>query len=280
MRIAVAGATGFIGRHLTAALRARGDEVVELSLRDPAQAAAQCDGIECVVNLAGEPISQRWSAAVKQRIVHSRTSAPHAFIDGLAKLGRTPRSYISASAVGYYGTSETETFTEASGPGNDFLAKTCIGWEEEAERAMTFGMRVAIVRTGIALGTDGGALKAMLPPFKLGGGGIVGNGRQWLSWIHIDDVVGIYLMAIDGATNFLNATAPTPVTNADFTHALGHALHRPTVLPVPTLALRMMLGEGADIVLTGQRVLPARTLEQGYRFKYTSLHDALANLLA
>lgn len=279
MRIAVAGATGFIGRHLTAALRNRGDEVIELSLRDPARAALQCEGLDAVVNLAGEPISQRWSPAVKERIADSRIKTPHAFIDGLAKLGRTPRSYISASAVGYYGTSETATFTENSGPGNDFLARVCTGWESEAERAMSFGMRVAIVRTGIALGTDGGALKAMLPPFQMGAGGIVGSGRQWYSWIHIDDVVGIYLMALDGATNFLNATAPTPVTNADFTQALGHALNRPTVVPVPTFALRMMLGEGADIVLTGQRVLPERTIEQGYRFKYTSIHDALASLL-
>lgn len=279
MRIAIAGATGFIGRHLCAALRRRGDEVTEISLRDPAGAALRCEGLNAVVNLAGEPIAQRWTAEVKQRIESSRVDAPRAFIEALARLNAKPRSYISASAVGYYGVSETETFTEASGPGNDFLARVCAKWETEAERAMGLGMRVSIVRTGIALGNDGGALKAMLAPFKMGAGGIVGTGKQWLSWIHIDDVVGIYLLALDGATSFLNATAPAPVTNADFTHALGNVLKRPTPLPVPTFGLRMMFGEGADILLQGQRVLPERVLEQGYQFKFTSLHSALENLL-
>lgn len=280
MRVGVIGATGFIGRHLTDALRARGDEVIAESLRDPQGAARHLAACDVVVNLAGEPISQRWNAAVKHNIVYSRTELPHRFLDALAAQRQRPSAYVSASAVGYYGTSETATFTESSPPGDDFLGTTCARWEREAMRAETLGMRVAIVRTGIALGTDGGALAQMLPPFRLGAGGPIGSGRQWLSWIHIDDVTGIYLKAIDGTAGVLNATAPHPVTNADFTRSLGRAVHRPAVLPTPTFALRMMFGEAADILLTGQRALPERTQSEGYAFSFTQLDAALASLLA
>lgn len=280
MRIGVIGATGFVGRHLTQALQDRGDEVVTASLRDPKAAAQKLASCDAVVNLAGEPISQRWNAAIKHNIVYSRTELPRQFLDALATMPRKPAAYISASAVGYYGTSETATFTESSPPGTDFLGKTCAQWEREAMRAETLGMRVAIVRTGIALGTDGGALAQMLTPFKMGAGGIIGNGRQWISWIHIDDLVGIYLKAIDGATGVFNATAPRPVTNAEFTHALGRALHRPTILPTPTIALRVMFGEAAEILLTGQRVLPERTQAEGYTFEFGELDAAFADLLA
>ncbi|HET9030887.1 MAG TPA: TIGR01777 family oxidoreductase [Candidatus Aquilonibacter sp.] len=280
MRVGVLGAKGFIGGHLTSALRARGDDVLTASLRDPQAAAAQLSGCDAIVNLSGEPISQRWNAAVKHNIVYSRTELPRRFLDAIAAQPVKPAAYISASAVGYYGTSETETYTEQSPPGTDFLAGVCVQWEREALRAQTLGMRVAIVRTGIALGRDGGALAQMLPPFRLGAGGIVGDGRQWLSWIHIDDVVGIYLRAIDGASGIINATAPVPVRNAEFTRALGHAVHRPTILPTPTFALRLMFGEAADILLTGQRVLPDRALADGYSFAFTDVEAALANLVA
>lgn len=279
MRVGVIGATGFIGRHLAQALRARGDEVVADSLRDPGAAAQRLAVCDVVVNLAGEPISQRWNAAVKHNIVYSRTELPRRFLDALASRPQKPGAYISASAVGYYGTSETATFTESSPPGDDFLAQTCAQWEREAMRAQTLGMRVAIVRTGIALGSDGGALAQMLPPFKMGAGGIIGTGRQWVSWVHIDDVAGIYLKAIDGASGVLNATAPHPVTNAELTHALGRAVHRPTMLPTPTFALRLMFGEAAEILLTGQRVLPERTQLEGYIFSFTEIDAALENLL-
>ncbi|HEV7179613.1 MAG TPA: TIGR01777 family oxidoreductase [Candidatus Baltobacteraceae bacterium] len=279
MRVGVIGASGFIGRHLVAALQRRGDAVVSASLRNPALAAARLRACETIVNLAGEPIAQRWSAPAKDRIVRSRTDAPRALIDVLGSVQPRPSAYVSASAVGYYGTSETETFVETSPPGRDFLAEVCIGWEREAMRAAEFGMRVAIVRTGVALGTDGGALAHMLPPFKIGAGGVIGNGKQWLSWVHVDDVVAMYLRAIDGASGVFNATAPTPVTNREFTRALGEALHRPAILPVPMLALRLMLGEGAEMLLNGQRVLPERAQAEGYRFAYTDLQTALHALV-
>lgn len=280
MKIGIAGASGLVGTHLTAALQSRGDTVVTASLRDPAGAAAALAECDAVVNLAGEPIAQRWTPAAKARMRSSRVDAPHAFIDALSALPRRPQAYISASATGYYASSETATYNESSTPGTDFLGELCVAWEREANRAAEIGMRVAIVRTGIALATGGGALAKMLPPFRLGLGGIIGNGRQWLSWIHIDDLVGIYLHAIDGAHGVFNATAPKAVTNAEFTHALGAVLHRPTLFPVPTIALRLMLGEGADVLLTGQRVVPERTLAEGYRFAYAELEPALRSLLA
>jgi uncharacterized protein len=279
VNVCVLGSSGFIGTHLVAALRARGDDVTIASLRDPLEAAQRAAACEAIVNLAGEPIAQRWNVFVKQRILHSRVEAPRLFLEALAARERRAKTYVSASAIGYYGTSETETFVEESPPGNDFLARVCVGWERETARARDLGMRVATVRTGVALGAGGGALAKILPPFRMGLGGVVGSGRQWLSWIHVDDLVGIYLQALDAADGQLNATAPNPVTNAELTRALGMALHRPTVLPAPTIALRVMLGEGAQILLTGQRVLPKRTQELGYRFRFERLEDALANLL-
>jgi uncharacterized protein (TIGR01777 family) len=279
MKVLVFGGSGFIGSRLIPALRRRGADVVCASLRDPAAAAAAAAGCDAIVNLAGESISQRWSTDVKRRIEESRIDAPRRFLDALAKLSRSCAAYVSASAVGYYGTSETETFVEESPPGNDFLARVCVGWEREANRAADLGMRVAIVRTGVALCADGGALAKILPPFRLGAGGIVGTGQQWFSWVHVDDLVGVYLTALDGASGPLNASAPNPVTNATFTAELASALHRPALLPVPTFVLRAMLGEGAEMLLDGQRVLPRRTQELGYAFKYPQLKDALANLL-
>lgn len=279
MKILIIGASGFIGKHLAPALRRRGNETVEASLRDPAAAATaaqECDGI---VNLAGEPLGQRWNANVKRRIEESRVELPRRFLDALAGRSKRCSFYVSASAIGYYGTSETETFVESSPPGDDFLARVCIGWEREARRAADLGMRVAIVRSGLALGNDGGALPRMLPPFRAGMGGVVGSGRQWVSWIHIDDLVSIYLTAIDRIDGAVNGCAPSPVTNATFTQALGEALHRPTKLAVPTFALRAMLGEGADILLYGQRVVPQRLPQLGYEFEFPELKDALASLL-
>ena len=279
MKILLLGGTGFAGRHLAAALSARGDEVALGSLRDPVAAAAGAAECDAIVNLAGESIAQRWSAAVKAKIEASRVEQPRRFLEALAARPHRSRIYVSASAVGYYGTSETETFDETSGRGNDFLARLCVAWEREALQAGDLGMRVAIVRTGVVLGRDGGALQKMLPPFRAGIGGRVGNGRQWFSWVHVDDLTGIYCTAIDRVDGVVNATAPNPVTNAAFTEELAAALHRPAALPVPTFALRVMLGEGAAMLLTGQRVLPRRTQELGYRFKFPELKAALANLL-
>jgi len=279
MRVVLLGGSGLVGRHLATALRAREHDVAVASLRDAsgaADAAAACDAI---VNLAGEPIAQRWNATIKRRVEESRVDAPRRFLEELSRRSRRSTMYISASAIGYYGTSETETFVEESPAGNGFLARVCAAWEQAASRAADLGMRVAIVRTGIVLAKDGGALKNILPPFRAGIGGRIGSGRQWFSWVHVDDLVGIYLTALGGAEGALNACAPNPVTNATFTRDLGAALHRPTVVPVPTVALRMLLGEGADMLLTGQRVLPRRTQEIGYRFEFSELKGALANLL-
>lgn len=279
MRIGILGATGFVGRHLVQRLTARGDDVVAASLRDPEEAARKLASCDAVVNLSGETLAQRWNPTVKHDILYSRTQLPQRFLEAIGTFSAHPAAYISASAVGYYGTSETATFTEKSPPGDDFLARVCVAWEREAENAQRFGMRVCIVRTGVVLG-DGGALGQMLAPFKLGAGGIIGNGRQWMSWVHVDDVVGIYVLALDGTSGVLNATAPNPVTNAEFTHALGRAVHRPTILPTPTFALRMLLGEGADMLLTGQRVLPQQTRAEGYTFRFTEIDEALANAVA
>jgi len=279
MKITLIGASGFIGRHLAAALRGRGDIVALASLRDPAAAAQACEGSDVVVNLAGEPVAQRWSAAVKAKIRASRVAAPRALIDALAELATPPQAYVSASAVGYYGTSESATFDESSGPGSDFLAEVCVAWETEADRAAAAGMRVAKIRTGLVLGTDGGALAKLLPIFKLGGGGPVASGRQWYSWIHVVDQVGIYLHAIDGADGVLAATAPVPVRNAEFTRALAAALHRPAIVPIPAFGMSLVLGEGALVVTQGQRVVPTRTLASGYAFRFPTLDGALAALV-
>ena len=280
MRIALFGASGFIGRHLAAALRARGDEVVVASLRDPARAAAASAGCAVIVNLAGAPVSVRWTAQAKLDIERSRVDLPRAFIDALKDIDPKPAQYVSASAIGYYGTSESATFTETSPPGSDFLARVCTGWEAEAQRAHDLGMRVAIVRTGLVLGAAGGALAKLLPIFKLGLGGAVAGGEQWYSWIHIDDQVGIYPRAIDGYDGVLNATAPAPVKNKIFTAALGSALHRPTILPTPGFAVALVLGEGAVVVTEGQRVLPEATLASGYRFTYAEIDAALAAIVS
>jgi uncharacterized protein len=280
MRVGIIGASGFIGRHLGGALAARGDTVIGASLRDAEDAANVLRGCDAVVNLAGEPIAQRWTAAAKERMRCSRIDQPRVFLNRLAAFEDRPSAYISASAIGYYPPSETATYTEESDPGTDFLAQLCVEWEHEARGAAATGMRVSIVRTGVVLGTDGGALAKMLPAFRFGVGGAIGNGKQWISWIHIDDVVGIYLSAIDGVAGTFNATAPQPVTNADFTRALGRAVHRPTFFPTPTFALRLMLGEGANVLLTGVRVLPESTLESGYVFRFGAIDDALRDLLA
>jgi uncharacterized protein (TIGR01777 family) len=271
MRVTILGASGFIGRHLVAALRARGD---------PAQAAAACADSTAIVNLAGASVSERWTEAHKRDIEQSRTVLPHAFIDALIAAGAKPATYVSASAIGYYGTSQTATFTEASPPGSDFLSRVCVGWETEAVRAHELGCAVAIVRTGLVLGADGGALAKLLPIYKLGFGGVVAGGEQWYSWIHIDDQVGIYLRALDGFDGVLNATAPTPVQNKTFTAALGAAVHRPTFLPTPGFAISLVLGEGAVVVTEGQRVLPEATLASGYRFKFPEIGAALTAIVS
>ncbi len=279
MRVTVLGASGFIGRHLTAALRARGDDVVEASLRDPARAAAASAGSDAVVNLAGAPVAVRWTSAAKREMTRSRVDLQRAYLDALPGAGAVPKTYVCSSAIGYYGTSPTATFIESSPPGQDFLARLCVAWEAEADRAGVLGMRVAKIRTGLVLGTDGGVLGKLLPVFRLGLGGIVASGEQWYSWIHADDEVGIYLHAIDRAEGVLNAAAPNPVTNREFTRTLARTLGRPALFPVPAFAGRVLFGEGAMMLNEGQRVVPQRTLASGYVFRHPELGEALASLL-
>ena len=279
MKVLVLGASGFVGRHLVERLRGRGDVVVAMSLRDPAAAALAASTCDAVVNLSGEPVLQRWTAKAKRAILDSRTDLPRRFFAELRNAGAKLGAYVAASAVGYYGTSETAAFDELSPPGDDFLAHVCVALEAQANEAHDFGARVAVVRTGIALGTDGGALSQMLPAFRMGAGGTLGNGRQWMPWIHVDDLVGIYVAALDRGEGAYAGTAPIPVTNAAFTRALARALHRPTFLPVPPLALRLLYGDAAEILTKGQRVFPKRTTgELAYPFAFPDLDGALANL--
>jgi uncharacterized protein len=278
--VTVLGASGFIGRHLTTALRARGDEVIAASLRDPARAAEASVVSDAVVNLAGAPVAVRWTDAAKREMTRSRVDQQRAYLDALARAGARPAAYVCSSAIGYYGTSPTATFVESSPPGRDFLARLCVAWEAEADRAAALGMRVAKIRTGLVLGTDGGVLGKLLPVFRLGLGGVVASGEQWYSWIHLEDEVGIYLHALDGrADGVLNAAAPNPVTNREFTRALARTLGRPALFPVPGFAGRVLFGEGAMMLNEGQRVLPQRTLASGYVFRHPELGEALTSLL-
>lgn len=280
MKVGVLGSTGFVGKHLCAALAARGDDIVPESLRDPKAAAQTLAGCDVVVNLSGEPVAQRWTPQAEHAISYSRIELPAQFLAALGTQARRPATYIAASAIGYYGASETETFTESAAAGNGFLADVCVGWERTTFAARDLGMRAAAVRTGVALGTGGGALAAMLPPFRMGAGGVIGSGKQWISWIHIADLVDIYLATIDRGDGVYNGTAPNPVTNAEFTKTLGKTLHRPAFLPVPDFALKAMLGDGASVVTTGQKVIPQRTVDElRCEFRFPELAPALQNLL-
>jgi uncharacterized protein (TIGR01777 family) len=307
MRVTVTGATGLIGTQLVAALARRGDEVTVLS-RHPARArerlgegilveawdplgapapASALAGRDGVIHLAGEPVAQRWSPAAKERIRMSRETGTANLVAGLRAAEPRPAVLVSASGVGYYGPRGDEEVDESTPPGDDFLAQVCVAWERAALAAEGLGLRVAIVRTGVVLDADGGALAKMLPPFRAGVGGPVAGGRQWMPWIHVEDLVGLYLAALDGTSGGdgawsgpLNAASPRPATNRDFSKALGRALRRPALAPVPRLALRALYGEMEQIVTTGQRALPRRPLALGYAFAHPELDEALRSALA
>ncbi len=246
--------------------------------REPAPAQALA-GRDAIVHLAGENIAQRWSAAAKQAIRESRVTGTRQLVEGIGELteAERPKVLVSGSAIGYYGAHGDEPIDEDVPAGSDFLAQTCQAWEAEADAGEGYGLRVAKVRTGVVLDRDGGALAKMLPAFKLGVGGPVAGGRQYISWIHPDDLVGIVLASIDEQQwqGAINATAPEPQRNGDFSKALGRALKRPSFLPVPGAALGLLYGEMAEIVTTGARVLPAKALVLGYQFRYPKLDEAL-----
>jgi len=287
MHVLVTGGTGLVGRPLSKALAAAGHAVTVVS-RAPMRVAGRAVGwdeldvimpeVDAVVNLAGASIADgRWTAARKERIRTSRVQGTRALVLAMERSARTPHVLVSASAVGVYGPRGDEELDESAASGAGFLASVCRAWEREASAAEALGARVVLLRLGVVLAPHGGALGRMLIPFRACVGGPLGSGRQWMSWVHVDDVVGLVLAALQNAdlVGPVNATAPSPVTNRDFTKALGRAVQRPAVLPVPGFALRLALGEMASMLLTGQRVLPAAATKAGYEFGFAEIAPAL-----
>jgi uncharacterized protein len=305
MKVAITGATGLVGSLLVKRLHAKDHQIVVLTRNItfaqkvfPSEAfpnveivaytpktsgswqsvIASCDG---VVNLAGEPIGEgRWTPERKQEILNSRKLGTQKIVEAIANANPKPTVLINASAIGYYGTSETANFDETSISGNDFLAQVCQAWEAEARKVKDVGVRLVILRFGIVLG-NGGALGKMIPPFKLFAGGPIGSGRQWFSWIHVEDLVNLIVQALTKPEieGVYNATAPNPVRMADLSQTLGQVMNRPSWLPVPAFAIEALLGDGAIVVLEGQQVLPKRTLETGFEYKYPNLQSALKQIL-
>jgi hypothetical protein len=299
--ILLSGATGFLGRLLALRLARDGHQVVAW-VRDPARARAvlgagprlvrsdvsdsglraELAQVDAVIHLAGEPLFEgRWNERRRAELRDSRVGTTRRLAEALSGAVPKPAVFISGSAVGWYGARGDEPLDEASEPGSDFLARLCRDWEEAAAPASAAGVRTVFIRTGIVLGPEGGALAKLLPPFELGAGGRLGSGRQWMPWIHVEDWIELVMRALDDArwSGAFNASAPEPVTNADFTRALGGVLGRPTLFPVPGFALRLALGDVAALLLTGQRVLPRRALELGFQFRFPKLALALTDLL-
>ena len=305
MKIAITGATGFVGSRLVERLHAEGNQLLVLTRNRSAaqkvfpasafpnleivaytptasgpwqQAIAGCDG---VVNLAGEPIAEgRWTPQRQQEILNSRKLGTQKIVEAINLANPKPSVLVSGSAIGYYGTSETATFDETSPAGTDFLAQVCQAWEAEATKVIATGTRLVILRLGIVVGM-GGAIAKMIPAFKLFAGGPIGSGRQWFSWIHRDDVVNLILKALTQPEiqGVLNATAPSPVRMAEFCQTMGQVLNRPSWLPVPGFALEALLGDGAMVVLEGQQVLPKLTLANGFEYQYPTVKQALEAIL-
>lgn len=299
MKIIMTGATGFIGSILADRLWNQFHSLVLLSRKPPAEVGVskkewfawappargeweqEIDGADGIINLAGEPIAgKRWSNAQKEKLRASRIDATRALVSAIAKAQVKPKFLVSASAVGYYGPHGDEILTESSAAGGDFLSRLCLDWEGEALKAEPYGVRVATVRTGIVLGKGQGALAKMVPPFKFFVGGPLGSGKQYMPWIHIEDEIGLlrFLMENEKARGAFNATAPNPVTMEDFAKALGQVLNRPSWVSVPPSALALIVGEMADMLLTGQRAVPEAATKLGYIFKYPMIGAALQSL--
>jgi len=302
MRVVVTGATGFIGRVLCAELIKAGHAVIALTrdvevagplLGDHVETVewdanlggawrSSIDGADAVVNLAGASIGvHRWTVARKQIIIGSRLAATNALVEAIGKAKRKPEMMINMSAIGYYGTHGDEIVTESDPPGTDFLATTTQQWEDAAKKVEAHGTRLVLLRTGIVLESGGGALAKLLTPFRLFVGGPLGSGKQWFSWIHRDDVIGLFTFALENKNvkGVMNATAPEPLTNKEFCATLGKVMGRPSWAPVPGFVLKIILGEMSMMVLTGQRVMPVAAEKAGYKFKYRKAEDALTAIL-
>lgn len=297
MKVVITGGTGFVGKVIIKQLLSAGHEVVVLT-RNVAKAAislgSACqyfqwddvntpppaeafEGSDGVINLMGESISQRWDEEHKKEIHDSRIVGTNSLVNALKNLKQKPKVLVSTSAIGIYGNRVSENLDESSSVADDFLGSLCKEWEAEAEKANEFGMRVVVIRTGVVLGRGGGALKKMLPIFKLGVGGPVGSGKQFMSWIHIEDLAAMYIEALknDSMVGAFNGTAPYPATNADFTKEMGKVLRRPAVLPAPAFAMKLAFGEMSQILLEGQKVLPEKFREFNFRYRYPTLEMAL-----
>lgn len=297
MNVTISGASGFIGRRLLKVLGGSGHMLhvlsrhagtnlpagVRLSVWDPMKGPPPRESLEsadAVVHLAGEPVAHRWTAEIKRRIRDSRVTGTRHLVEALAALPRKPAALICASGVGYYGSRGDEVLHESSPAGSDFLAQVCVAWEHEAYSAQALGMRVASIRIGMALDARGGALQRMLPAFRLGAGGRLGSGRQWVSWIHLSDLVELFRFGIENPVQGpLNGVAPEPVQNMEFTRQLAQALKRPAVFPVPEFGLKLLFGELAQVLLSSQRVLPRAAEGAGFPFRFPQLGPALSDLL-
>ncbi len=298
MTYLLTGATGFIGKKLVNVLLERGHSVNYLARKrspdlDSRAAFHQWNSQsedpplnsvprhEAIIHLMGEPVAQRWTADIKARIRASRIDATRKLVAGIGRLQHKPSVLISSSAVGYYGNRGDEILTEASGPGSGFLAEVCVDWEREALRAREFGLRVTTIRTATVLGREGGALAKMLTPFRLGLGGKFGNGKQWMSWVHVDDLIRLFIFASEnsGASGPLNGASPNPVTNAEFTKTLAQTLHRPAIMPMPKFALKLALGEMSDFLFDSLRVIPEATQQCGFQFEHPKLDETLIGLM-
>ena len=297
MNITMSGATGFIGRRLLKVLASAGHRMhvlsrhaganmpagIRLSVWDPMKGPPPRESLEnadAVVHLAGEPVAQRWTAEAKRCIRDSRIDGTHHLVEGLEAVPRRPGALVSVSAVGYYGSRGDELLDESSAPGTGFLPEVCVAWENEAQAAAALGMRVVVIRIGVVLDPKGGALARMLLPYRLGLGGRLGSGQQWMSWIHLADQVEMFRFALENPVSGVwNGVAPAAVTNREFTQELGRTLRRPTLLPLPAGALKLIFGEMSTVLLESQHIAPRAAQAAGFRFRFPQLGPALADLL-